>query len=110
MTPTQTSNTDLNATQIYDLIMGGIEPDLTTDMLPLLDDIYADETEEQRAARARWYDSAFDLFAEDYQTFVQGWKKYYADLKQSVHSFSHSLEKKDHDTAVDQISDSLDNS
>ncbi len=55
---------------LYNLLMRGIEPDLCTDTLPLLDTMYADETPEQRKERMQWYSEAFEKFLGRYEQFT----------------------------------------
>ncbi|MDD5751166.1 MAG: hypothetical protein PHS73_01440 [Candidatus Peribacteraceae bacterium] len=58
-----------DATELYNSIMSKIEPDLTTDQIPLIDEKYKHETEEQKAARLDRYNKAFatyDKTAADY--------------------------------------------
>lgn len=45
--------------ELYDMIMQGIETDLTTDQIPLLDEKYKNETPEEAAIRAERYQRAF---------------------------------------------------
>lgn len=54
---------------LYNLLMRGIEPDLCTDTLPLLDTMYAGETLEERKERMHIYAEAFKNFLERYQQF-----------------------------------------
>lgn len=46
-------------TEIYDRIMGGIEPELVTAVIPTLAAKYKDETPAQRNIRADRYDAAY---------------------------------------------------
>lgn len=110
MTSTQTHGPALDSTQLYNLIMGGIEPELTTDMLPMLADIYADETPEQRKERASWYAIAFDIFEEKKKIFVEGWKNYYKNLRNQATEFAQKVQTEDDSTAADSISDSIEHS
>lgn len=52
------------STEFYDLLMGEIEPDLTTALLPLLPEMYADETPQEHAKRMIRYEKAFNAFDE----------------------------------------------
>jgi uncharacterized protein YukE len=56
---------------LYNLLMRGIEPDLCTDTLYLLDDMYEEETPQQRSLRMVWYAEAFEQFLERYQQFTE---------------------------------------
>jgi len=56
---TQEPPVELTMEDIYNMLMYDIEPDLMTSSLPELDAIYADETDEEREARADRYAEAF---------------------------------------------------
>lgn len=45
--------------QLYNMLMSKIEPDLTTDQLPLLDKKYKNEMPDQAQIRAQRYEQAF---------------------------------------------------
>ncbi len=47
---------------LYDELMSRIEPDLVSNQLPLLDQKYAGETEEEHAARMEQYAAAYVVF------------------------------------------------
>ena len=57
-----THGTTYSADWLYDLIMGELEPDLTTDNLPLLEEKYENEPEEGRLEREQRYEEAFEIF------------------------------------------------
>ena len=57
--------------EVYNGIMGAIEPELMTDALPTLAAKYAQETQEQRDARMERYKKAFLAYGKAYQEFVQ---------------------------------------
>ena len=56
--------------ELYNLLMGGIEPDLTTDQLPLLDEKYAAETPEQAKIRAARYEKAFAEYDKQLNAYL----------------------------------------
>src|SRR5690348_5394279 len=66
---------------LYNLLMVEIEPELTTEIVPYLDDIYADEKPEDRKARWDWYAAAFDIFSDQYKGFINGWKEYFMSMR-----------------------------
>lgn len=53
-----------DAETFYNMLMWDIEPELTTDMLPELDLLYAEESPEDRMVRLAWYTEAFELLKE----------------------------------------------
>lgn len=50
------------ARELYDAVMGEIEPELTTEMIPALEELHEDETPEQTKHRAKHYAWAFEQF------------------------------------------------
>ncbi len=63
--PTQTSpQIQADAVAFYNALMWDIEPELTTDILPDLDALYADESAEDRTVRLQWYEDAFAVFQQ----------------------------------------------
>lgn len=80
-TPTTTQN-PLAMEEIYNLFMREIEPDLTTDMLPFLDEMYEGETEEERKMRGESYAEAFEEFAVRFDKAMAIWKEQILKLKE----------------------------
>lgn len=77
--PTDTSQIPADnrvlAEEVYDMIMGEIEPDLLLKNIPLLDQTYAGETSEQHDARMHRYSVAykkFDLAMAKFMTDIDG--------------------------------------
>ena len=66
---------DLTLEQLYDLIMGQIEPDLVTAQIPLLDAKYANETPEEKRARGERYAEAFALFEQTFGAMTHSWEQ-----------------------------------
>jgi hypothetical protein len=52
------------AEELYNSLMREIEPDLTTDQIPLIDEKYKGETPEETLARLEKYKKAFALYDE----------------------------------------------
>lgn len=87
--------------EIYDAIMGVIEPELTTSQLPLLEEKHAGETLSQKSKRMAWYTKAFAIFDEAFGMYVKGIEeqmrackksaRLYAEGK-SIHEDSHAQE------------------
>ena len=57
--------------ELYDAIMGHIEPELTTASLQVLAEKYADETPEERANRKQQYECAFAQYDQAYEGYIQ---------------------------------------
>jgi hypothetical protein len=55
--------------EVYDSIMAEIEPDLTHEQIPLLEEIYKDETPDEKEARSARYRQAFEEYDRRYATF-----------------------------------------
>ena len=70
--PTQTKRDTGPPTgaQIYDGIMGKIEPELTTAMLETLEEKYRDESTEEHQVRMARYDVAFAEYDKQYGAFL----------------------------------------
>lgn len=66
--------------ELYNMLMGKIEPDLVTGQLALLDAKYANETPEQAKARALRYEQAFAEYQKQLTVYLSG-------LKGKVHEF-----------------------
>lgn len=57
--------------EIYDQIMGKIEPELMTAVLPTLKEKYKDETPEAAKVRAQRYQVAFAEYDKQYAVYLQ---------------------------------------
>jgi hypothetical protein len=57
---------------LYDQLMGPIEPELTSQELPGLTAKYAQETQAQSAARAERYEKAFEAYQKQLNVFLEG--------------------------------------
>ena len=72
MTQTQPQRPSIPTGQeLYDQIMGHIEPELTTEGLKLLEAHYKDETPEQLAARKQRYALAFERYDQAYSEYIE---------------------------------------
>lgn len=56
--------------EIYNSIMSAIEPELTTDQIPLMKEKYKDETPEQKKARGERYAKAMAEYEKRYATYL----------------------------------------
>lgn len=72
--------------ELYNLLMSAIEPDLTTDQLPLLDEKYKSETPEQAKARADRYEKAFAEYDKQLDAYL-------AKLEAKVHQYQSAARK-----------------
>ncbi|MBT4119813.1 MAG: hypothetical protein HOG89_03810 [Candidatus Peribacter sp.] len=70
--------------EVYNMIMGKIEPDLTSDMIDTLDEKYAGETEEEKVERMKKYAAAFIEYQKQFEAYMN-------DKKAEVKSFGRGL-------------------
>lgn len=56
--------------EIYNALMFEIEPDLTTEIMPLLDEMYAEESPEQKGERMARYVKAYETFSERFSELM----------------------------------------
>ena len=82
----------LSPTEVYDRIMTEIEPELTSDRLPLLEQSSADESEEDRKERYARYQSAFEAYDRAYASYVSG---LHAKSDEYRRAFLHSAEERE---------------
>jgi len=57
--------------EVYNGIMGTIEPELMTDQIPLMKEKYKDETPEQKNARGQRYAKAMEEYDRRYAQYLQ---------------------------------------
>jgi hypothetical protein len=108
MTHTSTQAPEIDAEETYNLIMNSIEPDLMTDILPFLDDLYISETNDEHEVRMQWYKTALEIFEERYQDFTEGCKNYYIDLRKKAESlYRKTTEENDEGDTMQSIEQSL---
>ena len=72
--PTQTENSQEiqipSGEEVYNGIMGRIEPDLLTTIIPTLEEKYKAESEMQRAARLERYKKAYEEYDHQYEAWT----------------------------------------
>jgi len=73
--PTSAPQLEQAGEDVYNALMGGIEPDLLTFNLPLLEEKYKNETSEQRASRYRHYEEAYAA----YDKMFEEWNAQYQE-------------------------------
>lgn len=72
--------------ELYDMLMQGIEPDLTTKQLPLLSEKYKDETNDKAKIRAERYQKAFAEYDRQLSAYL-------ARLQAKVHEYQTTARK-----------------
>src|SRR3989344_2098739 len=70
----------LSGKEIYDAIMQGIEPELLSANIPVLEEKYKNETPAEWEIRKRRYNDAFAKFYEMYQAYL-------SDLDVRIHRY-----------------------
>lgn len=83
--------------EIYDSIMGQIEPELVSSSIPLLKKKYANETPEQKAARKKRYNAAYKKYDEMYEIYLADLdariSRYYKESMSSIEEQSRKGEE-----------------
>lgn len=79
--------------EVYDRIMGEVEPELMTSQLPLLKDKYKDETPEESRTRARRYTDAFKEYDRRY-------RQYLLEQKSTLRIYQHNLVRSSEDRST----------
>lgn len=77
---------------LYNAIMSQIEPELTTDQLPLLDERYADESAESAKERGLRYQAAFEEYDRQFAGYKADWER---EWKQHRHEALESTEREE---------------
>ena len=93
---------------LYDEIMLQIEPDLVTDQIPLLEERYKDEPENERQARMERYDRAFDAFDTELQNFSDELYARMEEDKAAIQSTRDMAEQDEKKSAVARLESALD--
>jgi len=95
--------------EIYNMLMYDIEPELMTDMLPELAEIYAGETEEERAERGERYARAFETFTERFAQILDLWKEELLAFKEKALAAFKERSTKEDAKKLSDIEHSLEN-
>lgn len=86
----------LSGTELYDSIMGDIEPELLSANLPLLKDAYANETPDERAARAARYQAAYAEYDARFAKNCNDWnKQLHAYKRHALHNVESRVQTKE---------------
>jgi len=93
---------------LYNLFMLDIEPDLTTSMYPLLDDVYSWETVEQREGRMAWYEEAIEICKSRLSAFYAAWNEEIENVKTLMKEYMHGGEESQKAEGLQSIEDSID--
>ena len=76
--------TTFSEDELYDLVMHEIEPELTTAVLPTLEELYKDETDAEYAVRKERYANAMKEYARRVEHITEEWKKTLHESKKAI--------------------------
>ena len=88
--------------ELYDLLMGKIEPDLTTKNLPGLKEKYKGESKADAASRSERYQKAFEEYEKHLQEYGSKWNAQLHSYKETAIA---SIEQADRKNDLQQIQD-----
>lgn len=95
--------------QIYDQIMGEIEPDLTSALYPTLAEKYANETEEEKQTRMDRYEKAFAEYDVRYEAFLTNVTSESHAIKKEARDAAESKDRAEDDKAEDALLKQMEN-
>lgn len=90
------------------MIMGGIEPDLTTAQLPLLKEKYKDEMPEQAKERAERYSKAFAEYDRQYAQFTAAQEKAVSEYERQFMQGVQDLQRGSETVQLTELSSAID--
>lgn len=96
--------------RLYDILMGAIEPDLTLEMLPILDEVYKDETKEAHEERMKRYALAMVEFKKRSKKFTQDVKAEFLHIKNRAVKIAKHINTNQEQKNVDALTESLEQS
>ncbi len=104
---TNTNIDDVNG--LYNAFMFEIEPELTTEILPELELLYFNESEQNRKSRYAWYAIALEIFADRYTSFLHTCKDYLLGISKSITQLSREGDIEANTSRISTIEQSLAN-
>jgi hypothetical protein len=109
--PTQTQNPASSSfnEDLYNILMGAIEPDLTTNMIPVLDEVYFGETLEEHNARMQRYTKAVEAFRTRAAQFADDFKSAIWGIGEHAMNLARDIQKKADESDLHQAETNLDN-
>lgn len=109
-TSTAPSGQLFNAEELYNILMGAIEPELCTDILPVLDELYLDETQEHRILRMQRYVAAIERFKERAAEFAHDFSGAIWAMSDAAMQIAKEEQGKEDASHLQAAEDSLENS
>ena len=98
-----------NVQLIYDALMGEIEIEITSGMIPLLGEIYEDETKDETKDRKEHYKWAFEQLFSMWDEFVEGAQEYIGKIEEKAFSSSKEKTKSEDASALKSIQKQIEN-
>lgn len=97
------------ADELYDRIMGEIEPELVSNVLPTLKDRYVQETAEERMARAERYQHAFAEYEARLQEYAEDWNAQFRTFKRTALASLENAHRGDESGDLNALESSMQN-
>ena len=97
----------LSGKELYDSIMGPIEPELLSANLPFAPDAFAGETPEQRAERAQRYASAFEEYDRRLAAHTAQWNEQLRSYKRHAMEYIEGKARGGEERELETIESSL---
>jgi len=105
-----TLQTEWKMEDIYNLLMSDIEPDLMTENISILDDLYSYESEEERKSRMEWYAEAMIIFKDRFEKFARIWKEEMTGIRSTVRDEQRAPEERKDRQKMRNVERSIDES
>jgi len=106
----QNQQLDWSVTDLYDMLMYDIEPELMTESLPELDALYAGETPEEHKERMQRYADSLDSFNDRFTLLMDAWKIEIGIFKKDLSKYFGSIERSEKNKSMDEIEKKFKNS
>lgn len=95
--------------EIFDRIMGKIEPELTTKMLPTLETKYKDETPEQHEARQERYKRAMEEYRKEMDAYMTLLQSDISQYERNARELGEFADKQAESAELDSITSAISN-
>ncbi|MBU0458301.1 hypothetical protein KJ652_05680 [Patescibacteria group bacterium] len=97
----------LSGQEIYDLIMGGIEPELLSGNLDSLSQQHEGETPQTKAERMQRYTNAFKEYKEQYEKYMEKLHTEVEEYKKAAMKYIETLTDKKEDSALEDLESAI---
>lgn len=96
-----------SASEIYDVLMAKIEPELVSTEIPKLISRYVSESAEDRAARAKRYEAAFMEYDRLFAAFMTGAEAQVASFRRRAFASAESQSREEEASVMQGIESSI---